>query len=239
MVDFYVNYLYKIKKLKLDDLNKENILSNDFLIYSDKLIQVPYAPFDTINSNAKIIIAGITPGWTQLYNSYKYIIQSDEENEDLLLKKAKRKGSFSGHMRVILTKWLDEIGLSKTLKVNTMNELFNDLNDDILHTTSILRYPVFINHKNYTGYNPKMLKHKYFLNVINNTFIPELSMMKNALLIPLGSAVNEVINSLKIKMPFCLKEFPHPSTANVWRNKQFNKHKEDFIELISNWKKSN
>jgi len=238
-----VSYLDKIKNLKLDDLRKDIILSDNFLIYSDKLIQVPYAPFDTINSNAKIIIVGITPGWTQLYNSYKYIIQSDEKNKELLLKKAKRTASFSGNMRIILTDWLDEIGIPDALDVQTSQDLFNNLDDNLLHTTSVLRYPVFINNENYSGHKPKILEHEYFLKVIENQFVPEISTMNDALIIPLGKSVNEAFNYIKsnklFNMQNCLNNFPHPSPANGWRNKQFNQHKEDYIEIINNWKNSN
>ena len=61
------NLLNKIKAIGLDDLKKEIILKSDLVIHSDnKGLDVVYAPFEHINNKAKVVIVGITPGWTHL-----------------------------------------------------------------------------------------------------------------------------------------------------------------------------
>ena len=75
------NLLNKIKTLSLDDLKKDYILKSDLAIHSDqKGLDVVYAPFEHINNKAAVVIVGITPGWTQLKNSYEYVI--DNKNTD-------------------------------------------------------------------------------------------------------------------------------------------------------------
>jgi hypothetical protein len=64
-------YLKKIKSLK--NITKQNIISDKFLINGDGNIKIYYAPFDYINSKARIMIVGITPGFQQMVQSYETI----------------------------------------------------------------------------------------------------------------------------------------------------------------------
>ena len=50
----------KIRRLKKIDTS--SIVNKEFLIEKDGNIEIYYAPFDYINSKAKIAIVGITPG---------------------------------------------------------------------------------------------------------------------------------------------------------------------------------
>ena len=53
-------------------------------------IKIYYAPFDYINSKAKIMIVGITPGLQQMLQSFEVI------NEGKSLKEVKDLSSFKG-----------------------------------------------------------------------------------------------------------------------------------------------
>ena len=129
------NKLNKILKLKINDLRKEKILKSDLLMHSFKDgLDIVYAPFDHINKEAKIVIIGITPGWTQLKEAYKYIIKNQHLDTKTLMNFAKRKASFSGVMRNNLISWLDQIQLSKFLKVTSCKNLFDNLEDDEIDT---------------------------------------------------------------------------------------------------------
>ena len=55
-------YLNQIKALK--KINKSIVTNNKFLINKEGNIKIYYAPFDYVNSKAKIVIVGITPGLT-------------------------------------------------------------------------------------------------------------------------------------------------------------------------------
>lgn len=68
----FEKYADKIKLL--EHFQKENILNENFQLYSDSenKIKIYYAPHnEIINKKAKIFIVGITPGWTQTSIAYK------------------------------------------------------------------------------------------------------------------------------------------------------------------------
>ena len=104
-------YLKQIKSLK--KINKSNITSNKFLVNKEGNIKIYYAPFDYINSKAKIMIVGITPGLQQMLQSFEVI------NEGKSLKEVKDLSSFKGSMRTTLVKYLDELMVNKTLKIKS------------------------------------------------------------------------------------------------------------------------
>ena len=58
----------KIKRLK--KIHTSSIVNKEFLIKKDGNIEIYYAPFDYINTKAKIVIVGITPGLQQMLQSY-------------------------------------------------------------------------------------------------------------------------------------------------------------------------
>ena len=62
-------------------------------------------------------------------------------------------------MRNNLIDMLDEIGLNRKLNISSCSEMFNEENN-LMHTTSLIKYPVFINGKNYNGHNPEILKNE-------------------------------------------------------------------------------
>lgn len=133
---------------------------------------------------------------------------------------------------------LDELNLNKKLHINSCLELFEN-KDELLHTTSIILYPVFINNKNYTGSNPKILDDEVLHSYMKKYFYKEVERMQNALSIPLGKAVEEVlyfmIDEGIIKKEQCLFGFPHPSGANGHRKKQFEENKENLINKVNNY----
>jgi hypothetical protein len=235
------NQLNKIKKLEIVDLNKENIFKSGLLMHSDKKgLDIIYAPFENINKKAKVVIVGITPGWTQLKESYKYVIKNKNLSDHLLKKQAKRHASFSGSMRRRLIGWLDDIGIQKSLDIKSSSLLFDISSQDALHATSVLRYPSFINKKNYSGHSPNILKELYFRKHVENIFVPEIRDFSNCLILPLGSAVQSVFNYIMVSkmenFKYLVKEFPHPSSLNVGSGKIFKERKKSFIKVVTSWR---
>ena len=212
------SYLKQIKLLK--KINKSNIINNKFLVNKESNIEIYYAPFDYINSKAKIMIVGITPGLQQMLQSFEVI------NEGKSLKKVKDLSSFKGSMRTTLVKYLDELKVNKRLKIKSCESLFNKDNK-YLHTTSLVKYPVFNKGKNYSGAN--ILKKKILLDFIEKNFLKELKTLKKSIIIPLGNTVSSTIeylnNKYNLKLSCFLEGFPHPSGANARKNIQFKKNK--------------
>jgi hypothetical protein len=220
-------YLKKIKSFK--KISKSNIVSGKFLIAKKDNIKIYYAPFDYINPKAKIMIVGITPGLQQMLQSYEVI------NQGKSLKKVKDLSSFKGSMRTGLIKYLDELEVNKKLKIKSCESLFNK-NSKYLHTTSLVKYPVFDKGKNYSGAN--ILKKKILIEFIEKNFLKELKTLKKAIIIPLGNTVSSTIeylnNKYDLKLACFLKGFPHPSGANARKNIQFKENKRNMKILLRN-----
>jgi hypothetical protein len=218
-------YLDQIKSLK--KINKSTITNNKFLVNKEGNIEIYYAPFDYVNLKAKIMIVGITPGLQQMLQSFEVI------NEGKSLKEVKDLSSFKGSMRTTLVKYLDELKVNKTLKIKSCESLFNKDNK-YLHTTSLVKYPVFDKGKNYAGAN--ILKKKILLDFIEKNFLQELKTLKKSIIIPLGNTVSSTIEYLNkkydLKLRCFLKGFPHPSGANARKNIQFKEHKSTMMSLL-------
>ena len=215
----------KIKRLK--KIDKKNVVSKDFLGNKDGNIEIYYAPFDYINSKAKIVIVGITPGLQQMTQSFQVI------KDGKSLKEVKDLSSFKGSMRTTLIKYMDELKINKILKIKSCESLFN-LDSKYLHTTSLVKYPVFDKGKNYSGVN--ILKKKILLDFIEDNFLKELEIHQNSIIVPLGNTVSSTIDYLntkhQLKLRCFLKGFPHPSGLNVRKNIQFKENKKEMLRLL-------
>lgn len=191
----------------------------------DKNIDVYYCPFDYINTDAKIVLVGITPGKQQFINALLSAKDAIAQNLTTpeILKKVKIEGAFSGPLRNNLVKLMDNIGLNKKLGIASSKSLFEE-HRHLLHTTSILQQPTFVNNKDYNGSSPKMLKTPIMLKQIEN-FKKEIERLPNALYIPLGNKVSEIfeifINDNILNENQVLIGLPHPSGANAGRISYF------------------
>jgi len=219
------NLIQQIKLL--ETINQISVKNKNFLLKKDKNIEIYYAPFDYINSKAKIVIVGITPGLQQMLQSYEVI------NQGKSLKEVKDLSSFKGSMRTGLIKYLDELKINDILKIKSCESLFNK-DSKYLHTTSLVKYPVFDKGKNYSG--TSILKKKILLDFIEKNFLEELKTLKKSIIIPLGNTVSSTIeylnNKYKLKLSCFLKGFPHPSGANARKNIQFKENKRNMKLLL-------
>ena len=114
-------------------------------------------------------------------------------------------------MRTTLIKYLDELKVNKKLKIKSCESLFN-LHSKYLHTTSLVKYPVFDKGKNYSGSN--ILKKEILLNFIEKNFCKDLNGKYN------------------LKLSCFLEGFPHPSGANARKNIQFKENKSRMLKLL-------
>lgn len=227
----YVSTIQSLPAGKLDEI------PSSLAIASDGRLSCYYSPFDYINTDARIVICGITPGLQQARIALEVAAGSlkNGTSEPDALKAAKATASFAGSMRKNLIRMLDYCGVNEKLEILSCSELF-DSKRELLHTTSALRYPVFVNGKNYSG-APAMLKTPMLREQIDNYLVPELaSINPHALYVPLGDKVASVLLELAkqgvIKEEQVLAGLPHPSGANAERIKFFlgEKAEEDLSE---------
>ena len=219
------NLIQEIKLLKT--VNQKNIKDKKFLLKKEKNIEIYYAPFDYINSKAKIMIVGITPGLQQMIQSFEAVKNGRS------LKEVKDLSSFKGSMRTTLIKYLDALKINKKLRIKSCESLFN-INSRYLHSTSLIKYPVFDKGKNYSG--SSLLKKKILLDFLETHFVKELKKLNKTIIIPLGNTVSSTIDYLNdkfnLKLKCFLKGFPHPSGLNVRKDFQFKENRIKMMKLI-------
>lgn len=235
-------YISKMKSLPIKNkYTKEEILTQDFLIDKDNRLEIYYAPHNEyINSKAKIFIIGITPGFQQMSTAMATAregIENGKSIEDIKYD-CKVAGRFSGILRKNIISMLDEINLNKSLNINSYDELFKE-KDYLLHTTSLIPYPVFFKGNNYTGHSPKLMKSEFLMRYVYENLIENIEKLGDVLIIPLGKAVEEVLDDLVnkniIEKDQILRGFPHPSGANAHRLTQLRDNKENMIKIIESY----
>ncbi|MFD2761288.1 uracil-DNA glycosylase family protein [Lentibacillus juripiscarius] len=223
-------------------LTKQDLLTASLLMEKSGDIRVYYAPHnDSINKAAKIVIVGITPGWRQMKIAFEQFVDSLSSGDtvETCLNEAKQAARFAGSMRKNLLHMLDECGIPNALGIPSSADLFGN-SRNFLHTTSIIKYPVFIKGKNYTGHQPPIHRSALLKHYAYNIFPDELAQIHPpALVIPLGKTVEQTIVRLAEEQMLpnhtYLTGFPHPSGANGHRVRQFQQQKQQLQEKVRAW----
>jgi len=184
-----------------------------------------YAPFDYINKDAKLVIVGITPGSTQAHQALmacKYLL-NEGVDIDKALKQSKSVASFSGPLRKNLVNMLNHIRINDLLDVNDCSELFHQ-NSEQVHFTSVLRYPVLKKGVPLSS-SKGILNVKELNDMFESYFVQEVTLLPNAIYLPLGNGVSELLHFLVgrglIKPEQVLDGLTHPSGANNERINYF------------------
>lgn len=236
-------FLPSIQTLPIDrPLTKQDLLTERFLIERDEDMEIYYSPHNEyINNEAKVVIVGITPGWRQMKTAYEQFTKkmTSGVNLETCLIETKKAARFAGSMRTNLTSMLDQCGIPKTLGIAHSSDLFGE-SSYLLHTTSLIKYPVFIKEKNYTGHQPAINRSLLLQQYAYHEFPKELAHITSpALIIPLGKTVEQVILKLieeqKLSDHTYLIGFPHPSGANGHRVKQFQQQKSQLLNKVKSW----
>lgn len=92
-----------------------------------------------------MIIAGISPGFFQMKTAYETAANSLRRGRSLeqIAADTKKAAGLSGSMRHNLITMLVLCGLPQALGILSATQLFRDLRH-MLHTTSVIKYPVFV-----------------------------------------------------------------------------------------------
>lgn len=221
-------------------LRPEDIRIFPFLLHQEDALQIYYCPFEYVNEAAKVVLIGITPGWTQMEIAYRtardYLLQGMPYPE--VLKCVNREASFAGTMRSNLTTMLDDLLLPSLLGVRSSIILFSR-DSNLIHTTSAIRYPIFINGKNYSGFSPDLRTKPVLLRYVKEVLAMELSQVDKAIIVPLGKAASiaceTLISESLLSADRCLLGFPHPSGANGHRKAHFDQIKPALRLKLDGW----
>ncbi|WP_413465994.1 uracil-DNA glycosylase family protein [Metabacillus litoralis] len=227
-------------------LTKTDLLTEEFLIEKEGQLRMYYSPHNEyVNTSAKVFIIGITPGWVQMKEAFTQLLKSINLQHTMkqALKEAKEAASFSGTMRKNLIDMLDQCSVNEVSQTKSTISLFHEKRH-LLHTTSIIKYPVFYQNKNYTGHKPSIKSSPLLSSYAFHEFSKELEQIQSpALIIPLGKTVEHIIKELLSEGKHIhhtyLHGFPHPSGANGHRKKQFLERNQKLTSLVKDWLKRN
>jgi len=221
-------------------LTRRDLLVPAFCREAKRDLKVYYAPFDYINEQAKVVLVGITPGFTQMELAFRTARQAltDSSSPEVALRNAKNAASFGGSMRSHLTNMLDGIGLPQALGIASSLALF-DQHSALVHTTSLLRYPVFRRDDNYRGPARHVLGSSLLMGYVRTLLHEDLSCTGGALVIPLGTCVSEVLqasmDTLGLDPERCLFGFPHLSGGNGHRTSHYAERKDELARKVEHW----
>lgn len=226
---------------------RTTIMSNRSLAPTDPALLIErsgtlschYAPFDHINPHARVVLLGMTPGTQQARKALDALRDAlaTGHSESNALAIAKATASFSGQMRTSLVALLDSIGLQGKLGIASCSELFGD-RTDLVHFTSALRYPVFLDGKDYQG-APSILSTSLLRQMSELWLVEEVRQLNNAWWIALGKEARAVLLTLAdaglIPRERCLDGLPHPSGTNSERIAYFlGKKSRDALSVKTN-----
>lgn len=220
--------------------SKADLFINDLKLGSAGNVEMYYSPHNEyINSSAKVMLVGITPGWQQMEIAFRTAIQALKchSTYETACQEAKFAARMAGVMRTNVIQMLQEIGLHLFLNIPHVEALF-DAECTLLHTTSLIRYPILVKQQNYTGHQPAITQNNFLYEAVLGSFLPEWNQLNESLVIPLGKSVEAVLRQLldekRIQGKRILWGFPHPSGANGYRLKQFQQNKADMQRRLSN-----
>ena len=205
--------------------------------YDDYII-IDKAYFDYVNTEAQVVIVGITPGEEQL----------DEPKEGQSNKEYKREHAFEGKMRPNLIAMLDHVGINGLLGIESCKSLWEE-DFDKVEMTSLLKDASFICEKKARSKNSKpiditgiiyyknMLKDVELIekssklkDLFNYGFVRDCALYTTAkLFVALGPGVYEKLNSLKENGVIGAEIAPilHPSGQNYTFRSGVFFHKEE------------
>lgn len=160
-----------------------------------KRVEVFYLPFEHLNPLAKIVLVGMSPGHKQMSVVADTVAEQLSRCGRVDLPDLKRRGAFAGEkMRSNLCRMLDYYEIPGLAGVSSAAALFGS-QWHYLHTTSLLRYPVFVDGKDFTG-QLNMLETPVLRKYVENYFCREIANLDNPYIVPLGDEAADALQGL-------------------------------------------
>jgi hypothetical protein len=225
MPDLFARFTPTLRSVSDAEIRSDPTLQGRLSLGTSGPLSVFYAPFEHIQTSAKVVIVGITPGLQQATNALlearRQLIAGRPPAEALAA--AKVFASFSGPMRTNLLEMLDFIGLNRWCGLPTASQLW-DSHSHVAHFTSALRYPVLLNGKNYRG-APSMKVTPLLTAIVMQHLKEEAVALRDAVWVPLGPSAahgTALLTSEGVIDPtLVLDGLPHPSPSNIERIRYF------------------
>jgi hypothetical protein len=210
-----------IRSLDLDAVVRAADIPAHFLLGREERYSSHYIPFESVNRDARVVVVGISPGFAQWKNAMREAQRQmalGASTQDVL-RAARQAGAFSGAIRPTCVALLDAIGVQHWLGIASCATLF-DLDAHMVHIGAILRHPVFVDGKNYSG-TPAVPRQAFLREEALRYFAHEAALLPHAIYIPMGASVSEALDWLAsqgvLPADRILHGLPHPSGANAER----------------------
>ena len=240
-VALFARFAPRIAALPADErLTRADLLVPDFLLEGDGRLAIYYAPFDYVNSRAKVALVGISPGFRQMEIALRESRDALRRGEAhaAIVARVKYQASFAGPIRQNLVAMLDGIGLNRALGVATSALLYTE-RSDLLHTSAVVRHPVFVAGRDWTGHAPPVRAHPSLRRYLHEMMLLELRAVPGALLVSLGKCASDELALLAaagaLDPARCLIGLPHPSGANAHRHAQFAAARDTLAAQVTAW----
>lgn len=235
-----------VRRLPPGPLHVQDYRRPELAIFSDWDIGCHYAPFDHVEPAARVVLVGINPGVDQALAAYAAARDAlwSGGSWDEAQRAAKHASVFRGPMLTNLVRMLDSIQLPARLGeagiclVASSRELF-EADARAVHATYCVRYPVAVNGRDYTGRRPRLLRSPQLSQFVFAVLEPELRLLPDAVVIPLGRVAGEAVAALvemgALDVARCLFGVPHPSGANGHREEDFERARDELAAQLRIW----
>ena len=227
-------------------LTKTDLLQPPFRLHQEQtkkgLLEIYYSPIDVVNAGARIVCIGICPGFAPMQIAYAQARRGLRASlpPDAIQEEAKRQAQWAGQTRVNLAAMLDALDAPARLGLASAASLF-DSHAHLLHSSAAIRYPVFVDGLNYSGYGLDMYKTPVLRHYIETTLPEELACIGKALVVLLGRSVSETLHTLlgdQLRAHDRLViSLPHPSAGPgaQQRRQQFTEHLPRLKQTVQAW----
>ena len=216
------NFIDSIAGTDVDTIAGPAQIPAGFLVARAQALTAYYTPFDYVNTQARVVVVGITPGFAQWKNAVREARRQLALGAPLqeVLRAAKYTGAFSGAIRPNLVALLDHVGLQRWLGIASCATLWH-ADAPLMHVTAVLRHAVFVDGKNYNGASPGMTTTPLLQAQMLDHFAHEAAQLPDAVYVPLGPKVGQALSWLAQRGVLdegrILHGIPHPSGANAER----------------------
>jgi hypothetical protein len=237
----FTEFAPAIAELPTDrQLTALDVVVSRFRLEQEGDLEIYYAPMEWVRPKARLIAVGITPGLSTMLAAFQSARESMAAGASRarVLDEVKRVASFS-KARGNLARMLDELGANRWLGLPHCHELWHPEAAALFQPTSAIRYPVFKRSQNYSGHGPKPPSSPMLARWLRDELAPELAMLPEALIVPLGRSVDTAVAMLiredLLDDARCLVGFPHPSGLNVGLPQQWATERAQLKRKSSSW----
>jgi hypothetical protein len=147
---------------------------------SEGRYSLEYMPFDHVNTDAKLVIVGITPGPTQrddAYDETRKLLGRGLPDEEIV-RGVKKYAAFGGpSMRPNLERMIDALGIMALLGGGRAAELWQG-RAHLLHATSVVPHAAFVGRKPFAGSFEEIQRIGLLRRCFERDFLPTLSRLR-------------------------------------------------------------